>query len=161
MFEKFLLNKSLMRILIWLTQHDGEYSASIIQEELNIDSFTFVKYLHLLHTMGACMVTPDTEMEELYVETKPDSFLITTLNEINDFINEQMNESVEIEIALQEGSLTDLANEKSEIDLNELVSKFKEEIGEEELEKKNIDITGEDVLKFMMILKYFMDAEEE
>ena len=161
MFEKFLLNKSLMRILIWLAQHEGEYSASIIQEELDIDSFTFVKYLHLLHTIGACMVTPDTEMEDLYVETKSDSFLITTLNEINDFINEQMNESIEIEVALNEGSLTDLANENSEVDLSELVSKSKEEIGEEELKEKNIDITEEDMLKFMMILKCFLDAEEE
>lgn len=161
MFEKFLLNKNLMRILIWLVQHEGEYSASIIQEELDIDSFTFVKYLHLLHTIGACMVTPDTEMEDLYVETKSDSFLITTLNEINDFINEQMNESIEIEVALNEGSLTDLANENSEVDLSELVSKSKEEIGEEELKEKNIDITEEDMLKFMMILKCFLDAEEE
>lgn len=161
MFEKFLLNRSLMRILIWLAQHEGEYSASIIQEELNIDNFTFVKYLHLLHTMGACKVTPDAEMEDLYVETKPDSFLITTLNDINDFINEQMNESIEIEVALKEGSLTDLANEKSEIDLNELVSKSKEEIGKDELEEKNIDITEEDMLKFIMLLKCFMNVEEE
>ena len=100
MFEKFLLNKDLMNLLLWLYNHRGEFSADIIQDEVGLDSFNLVKYLHLLYTLGVCEVEPEADTETLLVTTLDDTPLFDILSQLQNFIDEKMTETEEIEIVL-------------------------------------------------------------
>ena len=156
MFEKFLLNKELMTLLLWLYNHPGEVSASTIQDEVQMDSFTLVKHLHLLYTLEACEVTPDAESEELFVTTNPNSELYKILSEFQNFVDDKMNETNEIEVVLNEeiDNFKDLVNEDSTLKIEELLNVCKNDVEEED-----IDITKEDIIKFLVIFHNILGLE--
>lgn len=148
MFEKFLLNKDLMNLLLWLYNHRGEFSADIIQDEVGLDSFNLVKYLHLLYTLGVCEVEPEADTETLLVTTLDDTPLFDILSQLQNFIDEKMTETEEIEIVLGNklDDFKDLVNDDSSLKIDELLDACRNDV-----EDESIDITRDDIIKFLVI----------
>lgn len=148
MFEKFLLDKDLMTLLLWLYNHQGEFSADIIQDEVNLDSFNLVKYLHLLYTLGVCNVEPESETDSLLVTTYDDNPLFGIISQIQDFIDKKMAETEEIEVVLDKklDDFKDLVSEDSTLKIDELLNACRDDIKDE-----NINITRDDIVKFLVI----------
>lgn len=154
MYEKLLLNTDLMKVVLWFVNHDGEYSASLVQEEVMLDSFTMVQYLHLLDTLGVCKVTPDNEVEELFVKTCSDSDIVKSIQTIKEVIENKMGETPEVETVLNHelDDLKGLLSGDSTLDLQGLLSQCQQETPGE------VEITREDVIKFLVMFKNcFMD----
>ena len=158
MYEKFLLKKPILKIIFWLMNHSGEYSAETIQDEIGMNSFTLVKYLHLLYTLDVCHVDANKEMEDLRVQVNPDSIIIKAFNDIRDFIDVKMGETQEIEIVLDETTLKDLVSDNGEVDMEELISVAQESIDNEDTE--DVNFSAEDITKFIILLNAFVEAEK-
>lgn len=158
MYEKFLLKKPILKIIFWLMNHQGEYSAETIQDEIGMNSYTFVKYLHLLYTLDVCDVDANQEMEDLRVQVNPDSNIIKAFNEIKTVIDIKMNETKEIEIVLDDIGLKDLVDDSGEVDMEELISVAQESLDNNDTEEVNF--SAEDITKFIILLNAFVEAEK-
>lgn len=157
MIEQFLLNQNLMKLVFWFYRHDGEYLAGTIQDDIKLDSFELVKYMHLLDTMEVCKVTPDEDNEELHVKINTDSPLFKSLNDIEIFLDTEMNKSSEIESVLESDetkSLKELLLPDGSLSFEELVSNCKNNEIDEDL-----DISEEDVMKFLIIFANVFGVE--
>lgn len=156
MYENFLLNKNAMKVLLWLYEHDGEYTAEAIQEDIKIDNFELVKFLHLLYTLGVCKVDTDKDTETLFVTPNKDSPLMASLNDIELFFDEKRNETHELEVVFG-GTLDDFKsalNENMGLDMDEFLSMCNEDVDD------SVVVTREDVVKFLAIYNnLFMSGE--
>ena len=122
MYKNFF-NPKILEVLFWLMEHRGEYSASLIYEETSLTQYTLVQYLHLLYTLDVCIVEPDEDNEELFVQLREDSQIVKAFEQIQNVLDNKMNETGEIEMVLSQDNVrfTDLLDDLSQLDSDELL----------------------------------------
>ena len=134
----------ILSIVMWLIEHNGEYTASLMEEELDLNVFTLVKYLHLLDTLDICDVTPDVFSDELFVTVNEDSDIVKAFKAIEDLLYEAASKSREVAVCLDDYdiALTEVMDDLSMMPLEELYE-LADEIEEETVKyTKNHRIKG-------------------
>lgn len=141
---KNFFNIKILGIVLWLLEHNGEYTASLMEEELDLNVFTLVKYLHLLDTLDICDVTPDEFSDELFVTANEKSDIIKAFKTIEDLLYEAASKSREVAVCLDDYdiALTEIMDDLSTMplaDLYELADEIEEEtVNNEFLEMDDI-----------------------
>ena len=126
---------------MWLIEHNGEYTASLMEEELDLNVFTLVKYLHLLDTLDICDVTPDVFSDELFVTVNEDSDIVKAFKAIEDLLYEAASKSREVAVCLDDYdiALTEVMDDLSMMPLEELYE-LADEIEEETVKNEFLDM---------------------
>jgi hypothetical protein len=132
-----LFSTKILAIILWLVEHKGEYTASLIQEELGLNVFTLVKYLHLLDTLDICDVNPDEFSDELFITVNEKSDIIKAFKTIEDLLYEAASKSREVAVCLDDYdiALTEIMDDLSMMllaDLYELADEIEEESADNE-----------------------------
>ena len=132
MNSKNFFNIKILSIVLWLVEHKGEYTASLIEEELDLNVFTLVKYLHLLETLGICEVNPDEFSDELFVSVNEESDIVKAFKTIEDILYEAASKSHEVAVCLDDYdiALTEVMDDLTMMplaDLYELADEIEEE----------------------------------
>ena len=131
----------ILSIVMWLIEHNGEYTASLMEEELDLNVFTLVKYLHLLDTLDICDVTPDVFSDELFVTVNEDSDIVKAFKAIEDLLYEAASKSREVAVCLDDYdiALTEVMDDLSMMPLEELYE-LADEIEEETVKNEFLDM---------------------
>jgi hypothetical protein len=111
-----------------------------MQEELGLNVFTLVKYLHLLDSLDICEVTPDDFSDELFVTANEKSDIIKAFKTIEDLLYEAASKSREVAVCLDDYdiALTEIMDDLSMMllaDLYELADEIEEESADNEFLK--------------------------
>ena len=141
MNSKNFFNIKILSIVLWLVEHKGEYTASLMEEELDLNVFTLVKYLHLLDTLAVCDVTPDEFSDELFVTVNEESDIIKALKTIEDLLYEAASKSREVAICLDDYdiALTEVMDDLTMMPLADLYE-LADEIEEESVNNEFLDM---------------------
>ena len=131
----------ILTIVLWLVKHRGEYSTTIIQEELGLNVFTLVKYLHLLDTLGVCDVTPVELSDELFVTVNEESDIVKAFEAIDDLLYEAASKSNEVAVCLDDRdiALTEVMDDLTMMPLADLYE-LADEIEEESVDNEFLDM---------------------
>ena len=126
---------------MWLIEHNGEYTASLMEEELDLNVFTLVKYLHLLDTLDICEVTPDEFSDELFVTVNEESDIVKAFGTIEDLLYEAASKSHEVAVCLDDYdiALTEVMDDLSMMPLADLYE-LADEIEEESVNNEFLDM---------------------
>ena len=126
---------------MWLIEHQGEHTASLIEEEVCVNLFTLVKYLHLLNTLGVCNVTPDEFSDELFVSVNEDSDIVKAFKSIEDILYEAASKSREVAVCLDDYdiALTEVMDDLTTMPLADLYE-LADEIEEETFDNEFLDM---------------------
>lgn len=141
MNAKNFFNIKILSIVLWLIEHKGEYTASLMQEELGLNVFTLVKYLHLLNTLGVCEVTPVELSDELFITVNEDSDIVKAFETIEDLLYEVASKSNEVAVCLDDYdvALTEVMDDLSMMPLADLYE-LADEIEEETVDNEFLDM---------------------
>ncbi len=142
MNAKNFFNIKILSIVLWLVEHKGEYSTSLIQEEVGLGIITLVKYLHLLNTLGVCSVTPDEFSDELFVTVNEESDIVKAFKTIEDLLYEKASKSNEVALCLddQDIAITEVMDDLTMMPLEDLYE-LADEIEEETIANEYLDMT--------------------
>ena len=134
-------NIKILSIVLWLVEHKGEYTASLIQEELGLNVFTLTKYLHLLNTLGVCDVTPVELSDELFVTVNEESGIVKAFETIEDLLYEVASKSNEVAVCLDDFdiALTEVMDDLTMMPLADLYE-LADEIEEETVKNEYLDM---------------------
>ena len=134
-------NTKILSIVLWLVKHRGEYTASLMQDELGINVFTLVKYLHLLNTLDVCNVTPVELSDELFVTVNENSDIVKAFKTIEDLLYEAASKSREVAVCLDDYdiALTEVMDDLSMMPLADLYE-LADEIEEETVDNEFLDM---------------------
>lgn len=133
MNTKNFFNIKILSIVLWLVEHQGEYSTSLMQEEVGLNVITLVKYLHLLNTLGVCDVKPDEFSDELFVTVNEESDIVKAFKTIEDLLYEKASKFNEVAVCLDDRdiALTEVMDDLTMMplaDLYELADEIDDEI---------------------------------
>ena len=119
---------------MWLIEHNGEYTASLMEEELDLN-------VHLLDTLDICDVTPDVFSDELFVTVNEDSDIVKAFKAIEDLLYEAASKSREVAVCLDDYdiALTEVMDDLSMMPLEELYE-LADEIEEETVKNEFLDM---------------------
>ena len=154
-------NIKILTIILWLVEHKGEYTASLMQEELGLNVFTLVKYLHLLNTLGVCSVTPVELSDELFVTVNEESDIVKAFETIEDLLYEAASKANEVAACLDDYdiALTEVMDDLSMMPLADLYE-LADEIEEESADNEFLDIDDiKDAIQRIIELRESMDDE--
>ena len=141
MNAKNFFNVKILSIVLWLVEHKGEYSTSLIQEEVGLNVITLVKYLHLLNTLGVCDVKPDELSDELFVTVNGDSNIVKAFETIEDLLYEKASKFNEVAVCLDDRdiALTEVMDDLTMMPLADLYE-LADEIEEETVNNEFLDM---------------------
>lgn len=158
---KNFFNIKILGIVLWLLEHNGEYTASLMEEELDLNVFTLVKYLHLLDTLDICDVTPDEFSDELFVTANEKSDIIKAFKTIEDLLYEAASKSREVAVCLDDYdiALTEIMDDLTMMPLADLYE-LADEIEEETVNNEFLDMDDiKNAIQRIIELREAMDEE--
>ena len=141
MNAKNFFNAKILSIVLWLIEHQGEYSTSLIQEEVALNVITLVKYLHLLNTLGVCDVKPDEFSDELFVTVNEESDIVKAFETIEDLLYEKASKFNEVAVCLDDHdiALTEVMDDLTMMPLADLYE-LADEIEDETVDNEFLDM---------------------
>ena len=112
-----------------------------MQEEVGLNVFTLVKYLHLLNTLGVCSVTPVELSDELFVTVNEESDIVKAFKTIEDLLYEVASKSNEVAVCLDDYdiALTEVMDDLTMMPLADLYE-LADEIEEESVDNEFLDM---------------------
>ena len=161
MNSKNFFNIKILTIVLWLLEHNSEYTASLMEEELDLNVFTLIKYLHLLDTLDICDVTPDEFSDELFVTVNEDSDIVRAFETIEDLLYEAASKSREVAVCLDDYdiALTEVMDDLSMMPLADLYE-LADEIEEETVDNEFLDMDDiKDAIQRIIELREAMGEE--
>lgn len=161
MNSKNFFSIKILAIVLWLVEHKGEYTASLMEEELDLNVFTLVKYLHLLDTLDICDVNPDEFSDELFVTVNEESDIIKAFKTIEDLLYEAASKSREVAVCLDDYdiALTEVMDDLTMMPLADLYE-LADEIEEEAVDNEFLDMDDiKDAIQRIIELRESMGEE--